>query len=424
MSENVKPNAFAEPWKKRELLPVPRRAELVLCALAVLVSAFGLSFFADERIAYILLLPLLVFTVWGVRAPGAVTVTLLAALLCSVLFASLGGATLLLSLVTGISCLAYLFCVTARPYAAALPLAAAVGVFLLTNDLFMTAMAVSFLPAAILLSVATVTHQRRTTAICFCIGGILLSLLIGIAVFLYQTLGTLELEAVKQYFESVRAALSAQLLSVRDAFIETLRESAKAGTATAEQVAQTVASMEEALSAAVIEELVALFFSILPALAVIAASVVAFLSQQALSLTFYRTGMKEVLTLRASVFSMSGTASVIYVVGFFLSMFINTGEVVGAAVQNITLMLLPGFCVMGWGALRASWRNSKGGRRILLVVPVVMLACCAGLSSLYFLALWGAYVTLMTMLHLKMLQKLSQSGGSHSSHDGDDGEDD
>jgi hypothetical protein len=77
--------------------------------------------------------------------------------------------------------------------------------------------------------------------------------------------------------------------------------------------------------------------------------------------------------------------------------------------------------------LRAAWRNSKGGRRILLVVPVVMLSCCAGLSSLYFLALWGAYVTLMTMLHLKMLQKLSQSGGSHSPRDGedkDDGEDD
>ncbi len=425
MSEKMAQNAFAEPWKKRDALPKLRHADILLACLAVLVSAFGICFYGNEKIAYILLIPLLVLAVWGLRSPGSVTAVLLTALLSSVLFASLAGATVLLSLVLGIGSLAWLFTVTARPYAAALPPAAALGVFLLTNDLATAALALSFLPGAALLAVATVTHQRRTTAICFCIGGILLSLCIGLGAFFLQTLGTLDFSKISEYLDGVRASLTADMLSLRDTFIEALRESAGTDSAAAAQVEETVKTFEELLSPAVFEEVVAIFFSILPALAVIASSVVAFGAQLYLNHSYYRTGWKEVLTLRASVFSMSGVASVIYVVGFLLSMFINTGAVLGAAVQNITLMLLPGFCVMGWGALLAAWRQAKGGYRAFLILLLVFSACCAGFSSLYFLALWGAYATLMTLLHLKMAQKLSGMGGSGQDSDReDDGKDD
>ena len=410
MTEKTNLGAATEPWKARERLPAVKKIDMLLACAAVLISSLGLCFVDNEKVSYFFLIPLLFFAVWGLRSPGGVTMVLFAALISSVLFGSLSGAAAFLALVVGVGSLSWIFTVTARPYAAAIPLGAAIGGYLLTSSLPMAALAVSFLPAAALLAVATVTHQRRTTAICFCIGGFLLSLLIGLGAFLYQTLGTLELSEITAFLERFRASLARELVTVRDALIAAMRDAASADAASGKQMEETLTKLEATLTPAVLEEIVALFFSILPALAVMAASVTAFFAQLYLNVTYYRTGWKEVLTLQASVFSMSVVSSVIYAVGFLLTMFVNAGTVFGAAVQNITLMLLPGFCVMGWGAILASLRLSRGGQRIFLIILLVISCCCAGFSIFYFLALWGAYAAIMTSLQMKMAQKISEMG--------------
>ena len=421
--EKTMQNTNFEPWKNRGALPSLRRADILLSCLAVLVSSFGICFFLDERISYILLLPLLVLTVWSLRSPGSVTLVLLTSLLSSVIFASLSGAVVVLSLVVGIGSLAWLFTVSARPYAAALPFVSGIAVWLLTTSLPLAVLSLVILPAAALLAVATVTHQRRTTAICFCIGGLLLTILTGACVILLQTLGTLELSRITEYFDTLRTSFASELVSLRDAFVAALRESASGDAAALAEIEASVTAIEETLTPAMLEAIVALFFSIIPALAVIVCSVIAFEAQLYLNITYYRTGWKDVLTLRATVFSMSAVASVIYAVGFLLTMLVDTTTVFGAALQNVTLMLLPGFCVMGWGALRAALRTSKGGRRVFLILLVVFSTCCTGFSVFYFLALFGAYATLMTLLHLNVMKKLSGPGRSEDHDDGDDGDD-
>ncbi len=400
----------SEPWKDRSKLKKPTNAEAILFSLAVIVSSLGIAFFRDEQISYFFLLPLLFFTVWGLRSPGSVTVVLLTAFLGSLIVASLSGAVAVLAIVVGVGSLSWLLTVSGRPYAAALPIAVALAFWIVTRDVTMTLLSVSFLPSAILLSIATVTHQRRTTAICFAIGGLLVSVLVGLALFFYAACGTLELSAIKEYLEGTRAWLLDLMLGARDTFLDAMRESLIAEGMSDAETGATLGRFSELLTPALLEEVIFLFFSILPALCVMAASVVAFEAQIFLNVSYYRTGRREVLTLQASVFSMSIVSAVIYVVGFLLTMFIDTTVPVGATIQNVTLMLLPGFCVMGWGAILGALRTAKGGQRAFLILLLLFTVCCSGLSVLYFLALWGAYAAIMTALHMNMAEKLFEMG--------------
>jgi len=419
MTERMAEGTLRDPWKERDQLPRISRTEQILACVAVLVSSLGLSFFANEQISFFFLLPLLFFTVSAMRAPGSVTLVLLTALAASVLVGSLSGATALLAVVVGVGSLSWLFSVTARPYAAALPLLAALGIYLFSRDLIMSALSLSFLPAAALLAIATVTGQRRTTAICFAIGGFLLSIAAGLGAFFWNACGSLEPSAIAQYLENTRAWLLEGTLSVRDTFISTMRESLVAEGIAAEQIEETVTRFGEFLSPALLEEVIALLFSILPSLIVIACSIAAFEAQLYLNLSFFRTGWREVLTLHSSMFSMSVVSSVIYIVGFMLTMFIDTSSLFGAAVQNVTLMLIPGFCVMGWGAVLGALRTSRGGQRFFLILLLVFSVCCAGVSIVYFLALWGAYAAIMTALRMSMAEKLREMGGRDGDEDGD-----
>ena len=68
--------------------------------------------------------------------------------------------------------------------------------------------------------------------------------------------------------------------------------------------------------------------------------------------------------------------------------------------------LLPGLALVGINVILHNARRAGGWLGRASVVFVAAAMCCMGLSSFYFLALWGAYVTISAALHQKILQKM------------------
>ena len=130
-----------------------------------------------------------------------------------------------------------------------------------------------------------------------------------------------------------------------------------------------------------------------------------------LNAVYYNTGLRQVVTPASRIFTMSVTASLLYYVSFLLTMFVDGSTLFGAAMQNVCLILLPGFCVLGAWSLLARIRFSKGGARIFWILLCVSFVCCAGFSALYFLALWGANTTITVALRNRMIQKMREMGG-------------
>ncbi len=408
---------LTEPWRERDKLPRPRPSDLLLSGGAVLVSSLSVLFATNEQVSFFSLLLLCGFGVLGMRRGKDLLLLLLGALAASLFVGSLSGASVFLGLVIGTGSLAFLFTVTARPYAAILPIAVAVGAYFAQGDLMAALLSLAILPAGALLAAATLTHQRRTTAICFSIGGLLISLGAILALLLFRACGTLELGAITAYLEELREILSETLILIRDEFLVYMQEALVAEGAAEAEITSTLESLRQTMSDEVITEVLSLFYSILPALAVVLCAVISFEAQLLLSHYYFYRGWRMVLTSDSTVFNMSIPAAVLYLVSFLCTVFFGATSIFGAAMQNLCLMLLPGFCVVGVGAVLGMLHSSRGGARVFLLITCCAAFCCAGFSLLYFVALWGAYTAILSALGKHMMEKLRGKG------DGKDGED-
>ena len=76
------------------------------------------------------------------------------------------------------------------------------------------------------------------------------------------------------------------------------------------------------------------------------------------------------------------------------------------AITNMCIILLPGLCLTGVNVILQNARRSKGFMGVASVLLLVAAVCCLGLSSFYFVALWGAYATITAALHQKIIQKM------------------
>lgn len=400
-----------EPWRDRSTLPTLRKSDIILALAAIIVCALGVALYAYEQIAFFILLLLFVYTVMTMRSVATTAILLLTAVVASVLLFSLSGAALVLSLVVGTGTLAWLLTVLRRPYLPPICLAVAfVVAWLITESALDALLTLSFLPAGILLAAATVTHQRRTTAICFAVGGFLISLGVLLAIVLMRACGTLELGAVKEYLNALREQIVDGMTYFCDELAKFMeRTLTEESTYTAEEISKMIAQFRELTGTPILQSLVSLLFSILPAIAIITCSILGFEAQMLQNATYLRTGWKKVLTPCALMFAMSLPAAILYVVSFFVTLFFGGSSLIGAAMQNLCLILLPGFCVMGWGALLGTLHHSRGGAKILWLVFLALLVCFAGALSLFLLALWGSNVVVMAALHLHLLKKMGAS---------------
>jgi hypothetical protein len=79
------------------------------------------------------------------------------------------------------------------------------------------------------------------------------------------------------------------------------------------------------------------------------------------------------------------------------------------AVTNMCFILMPGLCLTGVNVILHSAKQARGWMGVVSILFFVAVICCMGLSSLYFVALWGAYTTISVALHQKIMEKMKEN---------------
>ena len=403
--------SVSNPWQNRDALPPVSGKHIAFAVLTVLLCAVGLPFSAAyEWVPTALVVISLAYAVLMAHVPSLTTMLLLTGIAATLLGGGLLSGAWLLALTVGAAATAFLFTVSkSTVIAVALPIVMAGVALAITRDLPLAMLALSFLPAGILLGVATLAGRDRTTAICFAIGGFLLVIVAWIAYGVWHATGELTAAALRSFAESARGSMLDALITVREQFLEL---SAAAGSDEATREAYN--RVTEMMSDDMLRQTVAAVFHMLPGIAVVVSSILAFEAQALLSATYRGVGLSAVLTDAAKYFTMSLTAAILFVLSTVLSLILPTSMLFGAALQNLSLILLPGFFLLGSQGILVAMAQTKGnGRGGVVLFLMLLLCCCSGASVFYVLAMWGAIGRVLFALQHKMLQNQNNDPGQN-----------
>ncbi len=414
-------------WRNREAIPTPVRGSVALSAALFLLACFAIPFsFLDENAAIVLWAAL---TAGGYfftrRTRGLTWLVIGASLLGAVLPAALlplgvtyypAVGAMIAAACVGVCAGAYYQTVTRRYWVLpVLALAAAVGAYVATGDLLVSAMALAILPAAILLALATYLGEGATSAICFATGGLLLCMLTLVFVWLNRTyiVSTPELfrellAEWKEGFVQAQIQSRADLIAMIDEQIAAAGEGANISSMEALR-----ASFESLMSDDMIRSSMDAIFDLLPATLFLCCAIPAYLGQRLLNAAYDTNGMRAVVTLESETFTVSLAAAVIYVVSLALSL-LPTGEngFLSMVAANLSLMLMPALLILGIRAFRQQLRaRGKSGRRGAVIV-LILFVLVATTGALYLGAFFGAYVRIMQAIGKKLKDKMNRGNGS------------
>lgn len=407
MNQQVPDQELKNPWSDREALPKVAPKHIVLAAIACFICALAIPLCTNEWIALGVLAVLFAYVAIAVRSPVAVTLVLVTAIVAVML----GGGSftvgaVFLALTVGTTVCAYLMTAVRLPYLAVLlPIAASGVSFFLISDPSVCLLALAFLPAAALLALATVKGNDRTTAICYTVAGLLVSLIAVLLVLIYQAYGNVGRQAILGCVDALRNGAVQGLAAARDELLAGM-----SGAIQDAAVKESYDNLAMMMSDEILGEFVATVINILPAMAVIICSIVAYEAQGMLNAVYYNTGLRTVLTPASRTFTMSVVSAVIYASTFVLTLIVPSSTMASAVIQNICLILLPGFCVLGVQSIMLSLAQARGGMRVFLLLFFGSMLCCYTGGALYILAMWGAYGRVMVAIRRKMLEKLNQNG--------------
>ncbi len=397
------------PWREKNSFSKVENRKIIIAMVAVLICSLGLILYPNEQISFFLSLLLFVDVILTVRAPGSVAILLLTALFGFFLTSGFSGSVIVLSLIVGTGSLAWLLTVL-RSYHFLFALCPIFAVFLAswiwTQRPDEALLALAFLPSAVALAAATVTHRHRTSAICFATGGFLLSLGIGIVLLMARYGALSAFSDLPSRLAQLRSELGDVLIASRDELFERLTDSLLIDGYTADEISETINVLKQNFSDGTIRSAVSMFFVLLPALIVTVCNVLSFEAQLFLNHAYLHCGWKQVLTLHATVFTMSVPAGILYVIGFLAMLFFDGTSLLGAALQNLCLILLPGLCVLGWGAVLSGIHHAGKAQKMLICLFLAAMICCSGIFSVYLLALWGAGNVCSTALHAHLSKNM------------------
>ncbi len=428
---NQSPNAAAaeNPWKQSETLPRPGAGPLALaCVLYGLGSlAIPLSFL-QPWIAMVFWALLTVGGFYLTRrvTSGAKLTLAAAALACLVgLFIPAFGAVIT-ALAVGLLGGAFFQTCTRQFWVLGLISAAATaGVFALTRDWTFCLLAVSLLPASLLLGAATRRGAYRTTAVGLALGGFLLWGLVLFLCWVGRTTGSVGLGAIRSALNDWQNTLIQTQISWRDEHIAVFRETiADNPSWNAAQVANVEALIDvvmERMSDANIADSVAWIFNLLPGVVFALCAIPAFLGQKMLNAAYATNGMGRVITPEAEFFTMSVPAAVLYIVSMaVMLLFPSSFSIPVIVASNLCIMLMPGFLVLGTRFLFNRFFSAGGNARwVPVVIAAVFLFCCLWsviFNALYLCALLGAYERIWRAVRRRMAEKFKNqdSDNDHS----------
>ncbi len=400
-----------EIWAERDKYPPANRTAVILAAAAVLVCAaclplcvwVGFSDTVSLILGIALLLVLSVYAAYVCRPSVAVSAMVLGLSYLTAVTVGFTAGAVVLGLVMCIGSSAFLFTATRRPYLpVGMHLVAFAAVFAVTRSPLLALLSALPLLAALLMGICTVRGCARTPIVLSATAGLLLPLLAFAGIWVYAEAGSLSLGAVTSVVDSWRASMAELLKQARDELF-----AAAAETATADTL-QQLQQLQETYNDEVLTAAAAKLFHMLPAIAVVGCMIPAFLSHGVLMMQHKRAGMYYVNTFAVKYLRVSLSACVVYVISVLLMFVLPSNEMASAVAENLALMLMPPLCVVAVTYFTVGMRQSGAGRRALPLVFLMAMCCCSA-GSLYFVAFYGVWVSLMMTLGSRMATRAGES---------------
>ena len=257
-----------------------------------------------------------------------------------------------------------------------------VAALLITQNAVQALAALLLIPCALLLAMLIARGGRRVPSVCAVSVSILVMTAIPLAITIYRQYGAISASVLNTVIDGIRAqALEAFLVGL--------------------------SSLPEELQAIMTEEAFHRAFNAIvvlsPAIAVILSNVLAF-SAHLLTVTVCRkTEYAKKLSLASQLFMMSKVSAVIFIIALLLPILglgtSNDAQVITVTAENINLMLLPAFLLVGGLSVVALFRSQRGCLNIWVILAIAALLLYASSFVIYPLALFGAIRTLKTPRH-------------------------
>jgi hypothetical protein len=269
-----------------------------------------------------------------------------------------------------------------------------------------SALAFAFAPAAVLMALATVRDVGRTSTVLYTVGGFLISIVAFLCILLFKLYGAVSFDLLVHFVEELRVALVEALRGTGYLLWDLFVQSAEEAKVTAEQMEAVRNAYETAFNEANLQVLVNSVVGLAPAWIFIPTVTLAYGAHLFLLRRYYNTAWRSMMTPASCTVTVSATASVLYFVCFLIVIFIPRDSLFLMAVRNLFLILMPGLCLVGVHTIVFQVRRARGWFGVIWILLLAAMLCCAGFSSLYLLALWGAYAVVSVAIRKKILQKM------------------
>ncbi len=293
-----------------------------------------------------------------------------------------------------------------------LSLTAAIGVFAFTSNWELALAALVTLPAAFFLGMATESNERRTTAICYAAGGILMVLAAFLVFYLQKTCGEVNIADVRSLMQSFEGNAVQNQIAQRDFTVSKMQELIAQNETVwnaqqMEAAERLISQVMQERSDEALRSMTARYFSLTPGILAVTALILGYLMQKLLVASYATAGLDEAITPEAEFFTVSISSAVIFVASMLLAVILPNGVAATAAI-NLALALTPGFLIYGIGCLRAKLKLLPRGTIKRLWLPITVLLVCIASSLVLILALLGAYDKIFGTIKKKLLQNKKQ----------------
>lgn len=385
--------------------------DLILSLAAVLLCGCVLSGAIPAAFIGLASAALFVYVVIAIRNFGAVIQILLASIIATVLtFLPICGAVVL-ALILGTGTLAWLF-ITLPKYkwtpALLLAIAYALG-FFVTSNLVVPLLSLTFLPAAALLAWAHTRDIGRTSTVVHATLGFLATVLAILCVIFWRSYGSINYDVLMRFVNELKQLFVTVGAEVGKMLWESIEGQAAQAAVPVESLEKLREAYAQVFSESNLRIMADTIMGLVPALVAVPTLIISYLADVVLLRKYYNTEWRSHMTPAACSLTISPAAGLMYFICLLIVMFVNKQSVFLMAVMNMCLILLPGLCFIGVNVLVQNAKRARGVIGVASILLVVAAVCCMGLSSLYFLALWGAYVTISAALHQNILQKLKEN---------------
>ena len=387
--------------------------DLILSLAVILLCGCILSGAIPSAFISFASLVLFAYVVIAIRNIGAVVQLLLTSVLVSVLtFLPVCGAAVL-ALMLGAGTLAWLFMVL--PKYKWLPVLLSVVAYglgvLVTSNPIAPLLSLAFVPAAALMAWAHARDLGRTSTVLHALLGFVVAVLATLCIVLWRSYGVINYDVLMRFINELKQLF----VTIGTEAGKMLWESVEATSAQTAIPAESLEKLRElyaqAFSESSLRAIADMIVGLTPALITVPALIISYLSNVVLLRKYYNTEWRSRMTSAACTLTVSPATGVIYFVCLLIVMFVSKQSVFLMAVTNMCFILMPGLCLTGVNVILQNAKQARGWMGVASILFLVAVVCCMGFSSLYFVALWGAYATVSAALHQKIMQKMKENKG-------------